>query len=174
MPKKWRPKKLGWFGAGVFIFMLSAVPGGVIASNGGPLFLSCGVSLAVFLTLLLSAFLQNKKVKKMAEKRKEETICTFARQLNCREVDTWIIRAVYEELLVYFGYPPHLEDSFDKIDPEDVDDMGIAISERIGRPLNESEKNPYFGKVKTVRDMIFFFTAQPLKERPDTTAPSSP
>lgn len=92
--------------------------------------------------------------------RRDETICSFARALNCCEVDTWIIRAVYEEFVHHIGYPPHLEDSLKDFDPDDIDDMALSISERVGRPLTNLEKNPYYSKVNSVKELILFFMEQ--------------
>jgi hypothetical protein len=37
----------------------------------------------------------------------------------------------------------------------------MDISERTGRDLRNTEANPLFGKVKTVRDLALFFHSQP-------------
>ncbi|MBI1215919.1 MAG: hypothetical protein GC185_08895 [Alphaproteobacteria bacterium] len=169
MPKTAAVEKLGWPATVLFIILVSAIPGAWMKAEGSPLLLSCFVSASFFSAVMLSSLEAHKRSQKLAAERQEETICTFVRQLNCREVDTWIIRAIYEEFLDYFGYPPHLDDRFDKIDPEDIEELAIEISERIGRPLEDTESNPQYGKVHSVRDMILFFTEQSLEERPVET-----
>jgi len=48
-----------------------------------------------------------------------------------------------------------------RIDPEDLDDLlARQIAERTGRSLANPEENPYYGKVKTVRDLVTFFLGQ--------------
>jgi hypothetical protein len=168
MPKREFPKKIGGLGGALFLILLiafiSALPAAAVLAMGAPPFLAGLIAAGCFFAHLGFTVYDRKKAEKLAAERREETICSFARQLDCREIDTWIIRAVYEEMLEYFGYPPHLDDSFEKIDPDDVEDMAIAIAERIGRPLKDGKNNPYQGKVGTVRDMVLFFTAQPLEE----------
>lgn len=128
-----------------------------------PLFLSCFILITSFSAFLMTVLKSHKHTKKLTKEREEETICSFARQLNCRETDTWIVRAVYEEMLNYLGYPPHLDD---EIDIEDMEDIARIIAKRIGRSLKDTEKNPHQEKLNTVGQMILFFTAQPLDERP--------
>lgn len=38
------------------------------------------------------------RLARMAQGRAGESICQFARSIDCRRVDTWVVRAVYEEL----------------------------------------------------------------------------
>jgi hypothetical protein len=49
-----------------------------------------------------------------------------------------------------------------KIDPEDLDYDIEELAEKIGRTSNNIESNPYYGKVITVRDLVYFFNNQPL------------
>ncbi|MEZ0260071.1 MAG: hypothetical protein ACAH80_03635, partial [Alphaproteobacteria bacterium] len=128
--------------------------------------IACFFSILLFFFLELRDYSARAKDKKLTAGREEETICTFARQLNCRETDTWIIRAVYEELSNYNGYSPRLDDRLVEIceHGDDIDWLVLDISERLGRPLKNTEQNPYFDKVTTVRDLILFFTQQPHAE----------
>jgi hypothetical protein len=106
----------------------------------------------------------------LAAARSGESICHFAREVNCREVDTWIVRAAYEEIQGHLSrllpdFPVRSSDRFIedlRIDPDDLDDLlAIDMAERTRRDLREAEKNPYFGKVRTVRDLMMFLQAQP-------------
>jgi hypothetical protein len=101
---------------------------------------------------------------------REDSICTFARSFDCRKVDTWVIRAVYEELQDEISsgstpFPLRAEDDLVRdlrIDPEDIDmSLAPAIAQRTNRTLEEVGHNPYFGKVHTVADLVIFFTLQP-------------
>jgi hypothetical protein len=112
---------------------------------------------------------RNQEFKRNADERINENICTFARSFERKEVDTWIIRAVHEELQGYLDFPngiyplrakDRLEEDL-KVDFEDVDDLLIMIAQRTGRSIEETEKNPYYDKVKTVGDMVLFMNSQP-------------
>jgi len=106
--------------------------------------------------------------RRLAASRGRESICDFARSFD-RRTDTWIIRAVYEELCRFLsvdGRPLHVRraDSCEKdlkVDPEDLDDLAREIGFRAGRSMDGSGTNPLYGKVKTVGDMVTFFEHQP-------------
>jgi hypothetical protein len=105
----------------------------------------------------------------LAASRTSESICTFARAVDCRSLDTWIVRAVYEEIQAHLPsdcakFPIRWEDRLKedlRIDPDELDEeLAIDIAERTGRDLAGAETNPLFGKVKTVGDLALFFHAQ--------------
>jgi hypothetical protein len=106
--------------------------------------------------------------RRLAASRQGETICDFARSFD-RQSDTWIIRAVYEELTCFLAVegqplPVRREDRCEKdlkIDPEDLDDLARDIACRARRSMDHPDKNPIYGKVKTVADMVTFFEHQP-------------
>ena len=115
---------------------------------------------------------QQKKLSDMVKNRKNDSICSFARSFDCRKIDTWVIRAVYEQLQNYMqgdhpNFPIRAKDNiYDEllIDDEDFDlDLVDEIAQRTGRLLNEPEKNPYYGNVNTVADLVYFFNLQPMK-----------
>jgi hypothetical protein len=164
MPSRSPYKLLSTQSAIPLIAIAPGIFGIILLTQGTPLFLVCFISVSFFFALYLSMLAMETRRNRVAAERKDETICSFARQLNCRETDTWIIRAVYEEFSDYFGYPPHLDDRFDKVDMDslEIDELWELISKRIGRALDNTDKNPYFGKVETVRDFILFITEQPL------------
>jgi hypothetical protein len=103
--------------------------------------------------------------RKLAEERKNESICTFARSFNCRIIDTWAIRAVYEELLpLNLNSPLRKSDRFEEdlhIDDEELDYMAPDIAYRACRSLENTKNNPLYGKVKTVGDLVLFLNNQP-------------
>jgi hypothetical protein len=104
--------------------------------------------------------------------RAGESICTFARSFDVRSVDTWVIRAVYEDIQQYLGLPVPIRPTDNLIqdlylDPEALElDLAQSIALKSGRTLLETESNPKYMKVFTVDDLVMFFNAQP--RRPDT------
>jgi hypothetical protein len=111
---------------------------------------------------------EKRSLRRLAASRQGETICDFARSFD-RQIDTWIIRAVYEELTRFVAVegrplPVRREDRCEKdlkIDPEDLGDLADDIAYRARRSMDNSDKNPLYGKVKTVADMVNFFEHQP-------------
>ena len=97
-------------------------------------------------------------------------ICAFARSFDLRQVDSWVVRAVYEELAHHFkGLEIEVQINADddiiedlQIDPEDLD-MGIAldIAARTGRTFEGFKANPYLSDTNSVRGLVMFFNAQP-------------
>lgn len=109
---------------------------------------------------------------KLAAQRAGESICTFAREANCHVNDTWVVRAVYEQVQSYLGsefnsFPLRWNDSFEKdlkIDIEDVEELiASEVAERTGRNFSETSDNPMYAKVRTVGDLVLFFCAQPIE-----------
>lgn len=105
----------------------------------------------------------------LASVRSDGGLCEFARSFDCRTVDTWVIRAVYEELqeelggVGGFSLKPTdrlMEDL--GIDPHDLDLTVVpVIATRTGRSLDNCTANPYFGRVKSLGDLVQFFNALP-------------
>lgn len=107
------------------------------------------------------------RIRKLAESRAGESICEFARSFERRQIDTWVIRAVCEEIQEYLGGSPpvpiraadRLKDDL-PIDAEDLEmDLAGRISQRTGRSFNTSA-NPYYAKINTVEDLVLFFNGQ--------------
>ena len=120
---------------------------------------------------VLGTFAGQRRLTDLAVGRQGESICTFARSFGRRAVDTWIIRAVHEELQPYcrsrrVTLPLRSTDRLEEvlgIDAEELDDVAKDIAHRTGRPLDACDRNPFFGKVVTVGDLVWFFEHQPLK-----------
>jgi hypothetical protein len=163
-PKPSRP--MTWTGA----LVLSLLGAGLVS-------LLCFVPalLALIVAILLATvamtFGQSRRLARLSADRQGESICSFARSFECREVDTWIIRAVFEALQPYcrFGrgtLPLRPTDDLDgdlRIDPEDLEDLAGDIAYRTGRSLEDRVKNPLYGNVKTVSDLVIFFANQPRR-----------
>jgi hypothetical protein len=106
--------------------------------------------------------------RRLAADRNGETICEFARSFE-RKTDTWILRAVYEEISRYLSVdgrplPVRRTDRCEndlRIDPEDLNDLASDVAFRAQRSLNGAEKNPLYNKVETVGDIVSFFEHQP-------------
>lgn len=128
-----------------------------------------GIALFTWVGSLIHA----RHFRRLAAARADESIGTFARSLDCRQTDTWILRAVYEELSRYVAVDGHplpirADDRWEedlKIDPEDFGDLAVAIADRAGRSLDNMEANPYYAELKTVRDLVRFFENQPKLQK---------
>lgn len=125
------------------------------------------VALAVWLAVMNRRIRQS--IRRLGKPRTGETICTFARALPIREVDTWVVRAAFEQLQEhlradYVSFPLRPSDRLVddlKIDPDDVDLLASDIAQRAGRTLIPLDKNPYWGRVASVEDLIRAVCAQP-------------
>lgn len=132
------------------------------------------VLLGIIATAIL---LENRRLKRMAARRPQESICTFARSFNRRTADTWIIRAVYEGFsrqLGNSGLPLRRKDRWQedlRLDSDDLEDIVIEAAFRSGRSLETPEQNPHYARLHTVGDIVEFLSYQPLKS---TRTPAKP
>ncbi len=105
------------------------------------------------------------------EKRSGESICTFTRQLDYRNLDPVVIRAVYEEIRTAYGwleeYGPFPLRATDRIFDElciDGDDISFnmlpAISHRAQRSL-ETNMVPDPLISYTAGELVTYLSAQP-------------
>ena len=123
-----------------------------------------------------------RRMRRLVLSRAGENICSFVHAFDCRHTDTWILRAVYEELSRYLTVDDHSipiradDQCFGGnlgIDGEDLDDLGVAAAARSGRSMDDADQNPYYGKVRTVRDLVRFLEHQPRLE-PSNHSPEPP
>ena len=128
----------------------------------------------------MGVLLEKNRIQKIKSQR-SDNICDFRRSFDCQAVDPWIIRAAYEELGKYLdghsGFPLRADDDFEKdlkIDGEDLDDLAYTVAARIGYDMTASDQNPLFGRVKTVRDFVMFFTHQPKIKKTEQTDAANP
>ncbi len=105
----------------------------------------------------------------LARERTGESICEFSRAFDVRNTDTWVIRAVYEQIQqqlrwVQPDFPVHSTDRLVedlRLDPDDIDlDVLSDVASRTGRSTRYTRSNPMYGRVKTVEDLVAFFCAQ--------------
>ncbi|WP_444925796.1 hypothetical protein [Microbulbifer sp. TRSA002] len=135
-----------------------------------PIYLLALVGLV--LLAIIWGYLEQPKIDRhfqhLRDNRKGLSICEFAREFDCKIVDTWIIRAVYEQLQATLPtkqlVPIQTSDDFFntlKLDEDDLYlDLFEEIAQRTGRTLEDYQSNPYFGKVTTVRNLVLFFNHQ--------------
>lgn len=112
---------------------------------------------------------------KLSRERKGLSICDFARSLDYRRVDTWVIRAVYEKIQDYVSSPNFLvpirkEDDLIKVLDIDEEDLELDLLPEIlwctGRSEENTSHNPWYGKIVTVEDLVQFVNAQPRIHTP--------
>ncbi|MCX6950857.1 MAG: hypothetical protein NTV51_01525 [Verrucomicrobia bacterium] len=102
--------------------------------------------------------------KRLQEERKRETIGTFARALPARAHDTWVVRAVYEELSRNRRVSVRPSDRLVKDLELHWDEFDICLEEigrRARRSLADTKKNPLRGRLVTVADVVTFVEHQP-------------
>jgi hypothetical protein len=152
-------RELGWFGT-VMVLGLAAFQLAALAMLLGMIWWPLAILvLAVIVGISSIGWRRDRRI---AAERKGESICQFARGFDCRSVDTWIIRAVYDEFSGAFPLRPsdRLREDL-HIDGDDLDFGAIHIARRTGRTLDEYERNPFYGEMKTLHDLVMFFHHQP-------------
>jgi len=175
MPPPAIPKKPGVLGWLLLVGFFGCVAVLVYSNVGGRW--AAGAIAAVGVVATIHA---RRHFERLKEERKEESICTFARSLPARAHDTWVVRAVFEQLSTLVRVPLRPSDDLKKdlkIDPDDLDETAFEIARRAGRSMDDTKKNPMFDRVVTVADMIVFFEHQPKRpneavQRTSATPPS--
>jgi len=168
MPKLQRPKPSLGIKLLAALLVLGLCYGGYAAFMAAP-WVSTTVLVAVVASTMVTTHHNRRTLQSLASQRAGESICGFARSFDPRVVDTWVVRAVYEQLQAELDdlssqFPVRASDDLlDNLllDPDDLD-MSLApdIAQRTGRSLDHADGNPYFGKVHTARDLVLFFNAQ--------------
>jgi hypothetical protein len=107
-------------------------------------------------------------LRRLADVRGQESICTFARAFRRHQVDPWIIRAVYEEVQAQLasdvvGFPIRVTDRPEDlhIDPEDFEYMILDIARRVGRSTSQWELNPMYSRAHSLGDVVLLLNNQP-------------
>ncbi len=142
-----------------FLILLGFFCGACYLIWSVPWYVSAGIVGVVAITI----YVDRVKHKRIADERAGESLCTFARSFDCRSIDTWIIRAVYEQVRPLVDFPLRKSDRFDReLDLDDaLEEIAEEVAQRTGRPLNNCESNPWYGKVNTLEDFVAFFSSQP-------------
>ena len=166
MPPRRRPSRVGiWVflgvlavAAAVFFWMASA----------RAIFGVAGLVAVAGIAVGVQGKRQRSRLCGLAAQREGESICQFAQSFDARTVDTWIIRAVYDTLQQELehrhpAFPVRASDALDDL-LMDSDDLDMAIvpevARRAGRSLKGLEANPYYGKVRSVADLVMCFNSQ--------------
>lgn len=148
----------------VLIFVLVCV--GVYILWVHPLVTLCALLLVVgnfaYERIRVTRHLNQLKAQRLGESLQE-----FPRERDLRDIDTYVVRAVYEEIrldLAVPDFPLRWSDNLYTdllLTADEVDDVLHRIALRAGRCLSQTEQNPLFGKIVTVGDLIAFFNHQP-------------
>ena len=157
-----------------FILLLPTLSAGFVAFIYSLPIHQALILLGVIGAIILAAFTvddggDRPRLASLAAGRQGESICSFARSFDCRAVDTWVIRAVFEELQPYcrFGrgtLPLRPSDDLVGvlcIDEEELDELAEDIADRAGRSMEGCVDNPLYGNVKSVSDLVMFLVKQP-------------
>jgi hypothetical protein len=120
-----------------------------------------GTAAALYAVLVVRSQRHRSRVK---AERRGESICDFAKALPARAHDTWVVRAVYEELSrnreVALRPIDRLVDDLGFLS-EELEDCLVEIAHRARRSLSGFEQNPMFGRVATVADLVKLLELQP-------------
>jgi hypothetical protein len=148
-------------GIGLFGWALTSVVGRWIAAG------------VILLTVVGNA-VDRVRMRRLLQARRGEDIGTFARAFNRRAepFDAWVVRAVWDAIQTHVytaqeAVPLRPNDRFYQdlhIDPEDIElDVVPAAALRSKRYLDACERNPLYGKIETVGDVVRFLTLQPRR-----------
>ncbi|MEQ8210475.1 MAG: hypothetical protein RH917_11650 [Lacipirellulaceae bacterium] len=124
--------------------------------------------LAVAMFCFIELKLDQSRIQRNLADRQGESLCSFVRSFDYRNIDTWILRAVYEQIQPHVGFPIRKTDNLTKdlkLAADDVDDLADEIAQRTGRPLIACETNPYYSQVNTIEGLVMFFSHQPQESR---------
>lgn len=110
------------------------------------------------------------RMKKVATERGNPNICEYARSFDYKNVDTKIIREVWNEVQLNLRsynekpFPVKADDLFEEkynLHPDDLDDIYWSVADRLGIDTEKPENNPYFNKVTSVKNLALFLHNQP-------------
>ncbi len=155
----WRSKSIGY---GILALLLLWLGYG-IWQDPEMVFVLVGIIAVIFAIGYFSSENTTEYFEALYRTREDEDIGTFARSLDYRNTDTWIIRAVYEELNSELPcdktIPLHPSDNLKedlKLDDEDLEFVLERIFARADISDEAIEKNPFYTKMETVADLVAF------------------
>jgi hypothetical protein len=162
VPMTWSTRLLLIAMAGVLLAMVGNLLIALVREGLGLFVLLC----AAFVAFCFRCREQVARARRewLAAQRRAGSICKFARRFDCREFDTWILRATYEQMTNYVGFSVRPEDRLTEdlaIDSDDLDYLAEEIARLAGRDFVAVENNPWFGRVDTVADLCDFLMCQP-------------
>lgn len=169
MPKRDEGRSLGWLGWSILSLIIGIGSAFWIVADKWQFLFVVGFLILFAFVLIARARLEDRR---LVRQRPCESICTFSRSFKRGEIDTWVIRAVYEEIASYFPttlQPAPIRRDDDLLlwglDAEEVEDLGKWVSTRCSRSLKDTTTNPFYGRVRTVGDLVQFLNAQPKQIR---------
>ena len=169
MPK-YRARSLSLFNKVAFFALLAALVYLIAVASWTKLAMVAAALGVLWFLSARSVKTEQRRLETLAASRSGESICEFARSFDCRQVDTWVIRAVYEELQGALqcgtkGFPVQASDDLNQDlldnDIEAIEDLIPVVAARTGRSLKDTESNPYWNKIRTAADLVYFINAQP-------------
>ncbi|WP_133178439.1 hypothetical protein [Shewanella decolorationis] len=116
------------------------------------------------------AIFDHQRLKRISVERGDPNICEYARSFDYRQVDTKIMREVWNEVQLCLGnfegkpFPIKADDLFEdtyKMDSDDLDEVYWAVADRLGIDTESPESNPYFDQVTSVKNLVMFLQNQP-------------
>jgi hypothetical protein len=123
---------------------------------------------------VISSLYDHRKMKRLALERGEPNICEFSRTFDYRQIDTKILREVWNETQINLGtyagknFPIKAEDLFEQtynFDSDDLDEIYWVVADRLGIDTENPEENPYWNKVDSVKDLVLLLHYQPKLKR---------
>jgi hypothetical protein len=120
----------------LLLLMLGAGAAYVALSAPKPFFAVVGVLMVLVAEAGLRLKRDHRKLRALAATRHGQTICEFARDFDARAVDTWIIRAVYEQLQaqlehVHPAFPVRADDRLKEDLFLDDDDLDMDLAQEV-------------------------------------------
>ena len=128
------------------------------------------IVLILILVTVIWMIIDHQRMKKIAVERGDPNICEYARSFDYRNVDTKIMREVWNELQLNLGnyngkpFPIKAEDIFKEtyhLDPDDLDDIYLSVADCLGIDTANPQSNPYFNQVNNVKNLVLFLHNQP-------------
>jgi len=156
------PAATGWVVSGLFVAGMIATIRLVTGSWSGTATIVGALVAVGWLASLKAA----RRKEALAKDRKEESICGFARSFDRRATDPVILRAVYETVQAQMGPPMMPIRAADRfledldLDDDDLDEIYGEAALLACRSTVDAEKNPMWGGVKTVGDLVTFLHHQ--------------
>lgn len=122
------------------------------------------------LVIVIWMIIDHHRMKRIAIERGNPNICEYARSFDFRDVDTEIMREVWNEVQLNLGnydgkpFPVKAEDLFEEtynMHLDDIDDIYWSVADKLGIDTELPEKNPYFNQVTSVKNLVLFLHNQP-------------
>jgi hypothetical protein len=162
--------KPGFFGWLLLTAIAGAILFGLVVRPVGTLSAFAGLAVVTFVAERKHA----RRVVSIAGSRENEDIGSFARAFERRaneSLDPWAIRAAWNALVPLTEasgrqIPLRPTDRFAEdllLDPDDLEDLVPQLVEQCERVPGNWKANPFYHRLNTVADLVYFISAQPLR-----------